>query len=370
MDNSAVSPAPGAGQSFAPDAAWRQSLRRSLLSWYAQHARDLPWRHSRDPYRVWISEIMLQQTQVETVRTYFDRFVTRFPTAQALAAADETDVLRAWEGLGYYRRARQMHQAARQIVQDHGGRFPESIDAVRSLPGIGRYTAGAILSIAMDQRQPILEGNTVRLYSRLLAYQDDPRSAAGQRRLWGFAEAILPRQSVGAFNQALMELGSSVCKPRQPACHQCPLMRLCPTHAQGWQDRIPVASRKMVYESISETAVIVRRKQRVLLRRCGPRERWAGLWDFPRFASDSATFDPNGLATQVQALTGVQVCIGPRLDVIKHAVTRFRITLSCYGADRVGGRLRDIASCRWVFPDELTDYPLSVTGRRLSRWAS
>lgn len=347
------------------DASWRRSLRRALLSWYDRHARILPWRASRDPYRVWISEVMLQQTQVETVKPYFARFVEQFPSVADLAAADEATVLRLWEGLGYYRRARQLHQAARTIVAEHQGRFPASLDQLRTLPGIGRYTAGAILSIAFDQRQPILEGNTLRLYSRLLAYEADPRRAEGQRRLWEFAQQILPRQRVGAFNQALMELGSEICTPRQPACDSCPLARLCPTRARGWQDRIPLSAKKTVYETIDETAVIVQRHQTVLLRRCGPRERWAGLWDFPRFGNDPTAPDHGQLAEQVSRLTGIQVHVGRRLSQLRHAVTRFRIRLTCYAATYRAGRPRDPDNCRWVKPTELHAYPLSATGRKL-----
>ena len=160
------------------------SCAGGCLAWYADHARDLPWRKSRDPYRVWVSEIMLQQTQVATVRDYFERFVAAFPDVHALAAADERQVLRLWEGLGYYRRARQLHAAAKKVVAEHGGEFPRDVDALQELPGIGRYTAGAIASIAFDQRAPILEANTIRLLSRLIAYRDDPLNAAGQRVLW------------------------------------------------------------------------------------------------------------------------------------------------------------------------------------------
>ena len=174
------------------DSAWLRTFRRKLRAWYARHARDLPWRGTRDPYTVWLSEIMLQQTQVETVKPYFRRFLAALPTIEALAQAEEQQVLRLWEGLGYYRRARQLHQAARQIVAEHGGRFPTDPQAVERLPGIGRYTAGAILSIAFDQRRPILEANTLRVFSRLLAYDGQTASSAGQKLLWAAAEAVLP----------------------------------------------------------------------------------------------------------------------------------------------------------------------------------
>ena len=221
------------GRCLLPDSAWLRSFRRRLLAWFDQNARVLPWRRSRDPYAVWLSEIMLQQTQVATVIGYFDRFLARFPTIEALARADEHEVLRLWEGLGYYRRARQLHRAARIIVAEHGGRFPRDPSIVRRLPGIGRYTAGAILSIAFDAREPILEANTLRLLSRLLCYDGDPRSPDGQRLLWAMAEALLPRRGSGRLNQALMELGSEVCTARSPRCEQCPVAPAVPREPAG-----------------------------------------------------------------------------------------------------------------------------------------
>ena len=217
-------------------------LWKQLLSWYDRSRRKLPWRappgETTDPYRVWLSEIMLQQTQVATVEPYYQRFLERFPTLQALAAAPQQQVLRLWEGLGYYRRARSLHAAAKEIVQHHDGRFPENPELVKSLPGIGRYTAGAILSIALDQRQPILEGNTIRLLSRLSGYTDDVTSGSGQKQLWAISEMLLPRKRVGTFNQALMELGALVCTPRQPKCESCPVMSLCQAYLKNQQDKL------------------------------------------------------------------------------------------------------------------------------------
>ena len=225
------------------DSAWLRTFRRRLRAWYDRHARELPWRGTRDPYAVWLSEIMLQQTQVETVKPYFQRFLAALPTIHALAQADEQQVLRLWEGLGYYRRARQLHQAARQIVAEHDGRFPSDPQAVERLPGIGRYTAGAILSIAFDQRRPILEANTLRVFSRLLAYDGQTTSSAGQKLLWAAAEAVLPARDVGRFNQALMELGSEVCRGRAPACEACPAAGLCHAQHAGCKTRSPAPSR-------------------------------------------------------------------------------------------------------------------------------
>ncbi|MCA9270640.1 MAG: A/G-specific adenine glycosylase, partial [Planctomycetales bacterium] len=256
-----------------PDAVWRAALRKRLLAWYARNARDLPWRGSDDPYAVWISEIMLQQTQVETVKAYFTRFLAELPDVHALAAAPEEQVLRLWEGLGYYRRARQLHRAAQEIVALHDGRFPRDAAALVKLSGVGRYTAGAIASIAFDAREPIVEANTVRLYSRLLAYRDDPLKATGQRLLWTFAGQLLPTSGVGRFNQALMELGSLVCTPKSPRCAECPARSLCPAYAQNLQAEIPQPKAKTKYEDSLEAAIMIRRGKKFLLRRAPAGER-------------------------------------------------------------------------------------------------
>ena len=204
-----------AAETSAPDAAWRRAFRRQLLAWYRRHKRDLPWRRTSDPYAVWVSEIMLQQTQVATVIPYFERFLRAFPTIRALAAAEERDVLRHWEGLGYYRRARQMHLAARVLVAQHDASFPRELDAVRTLPGIGRYTAGAIASIAFDAPAPILEANTVRLLSRLVAFDGDSASTAGQQTLWSLAEALLPRARLRRVQPGIDGVGQPGVRSRQ-----------------------------------------------------------------------------------------------------------------------------------------------------------
>ncbi len=222
-----------------PDVMWKARFRRRLMTWFRRSARDLPWRSTRDPYAVWISEIMLQQTQVVTVVGYFERFLAAFPTVVDLAAADEQQVLRLWEGLGYYRRARQLHAAAKIIVAEHQGRFPRDPQQIRDLPGIGRYTAGAIASIAWDAREPILEANTLRVFSRLLGYRGDPTQSRGQQLLWDFSASVLPAKEIGLFNQALMELGSEVCTPRSPLCDRCPVGASVPDETRRSPGRDP-----------------------------------------------------------------------------------------------------------------------------------
>jgi A/G-specific adenine glycosylase len=271
-----------------------------------------------------------------------------------------------WEGLGYYRRARQLHAAARQIAAEHRGRFPATYEAVRALPGIGRYTAGAILSIGLDARLPILEANTIRVLSRLSAFRGDPLSSAGQKFLWSLAEVLLPARRAGTFNQALMELGSEICTPKSPACNRCPIAAQCRAQALGWQTRIPSPPQKTKYEDVAEVAVVVRRRSEVLVRKCQPGERWAGLWDFPRFAASG------DIAASVAALVGVQIESPQRVATLKHGVTRFRITLDVYQAQHLppaGKRSSSPArtEVQWIAPRRLADLPLSVTGRKIAQ---
>jgi A/G-specific adenine glycosylase len=359
---------------------WLRNLRQSLHRWYRRNARDLPWRRTHDPYAIWISETMLQQTQVATVIPYYERFLASFPTIAALAVAPEASVLRHWEGLGYYRRARQLHKAAQVLVGEHGGQFPRKIEQILALPGIGRYTAGAIVSFAFDEPAPIVEANTLRVYCRLLAFRGHPRSGVGQRLLWETAEQWLPRRHAGEFNQALMELGSTVCKPREPACDCCPVLHLCPTRAQGLQDEIPAAAQPKNFESVREAAIVVRRKQTVLLVRRGEGERWAGLWDFPRFAVEStaAAKQKYELQEKLRESTGLDAAVGAKIITYKHGVTRFRITLDCFEAEQLDDSSRtrrrkhngSAAEIRWVNLAELDDYALPVTGRKLAKLIS
>ncbi len=346
-------------------------FRRRLLAWYKRNARDLPWRGSNDPYKVWVSEIMLQQTQVETVKDYFRRFIIRFPTIDSLAAADEQEVLRLWEGLGYYRRARQLHAAAQVVVDRHAGRFPTLFDEVVALPGVGRYTAGAVLSIALDQRLPILEANTIRLFARLIALDVDPTQTAAQRQLWSVAEQVLPRKRCGDLNQALMELGSAVCTPKSPKCACCPLADFCTAHAKGLVDAIPVKREKKKFEQVNEVAIVIPRSSRVLLRHCQEGERWAGLWDFPRFAVDEAPSRKTAaiIEDEVAELTGLKVALGKPLTTIKHGVTKYRITLHCFHATPTADkqRLKQNRHLKWVSRQSLANYPLSTTGRKISQ---
>jgi len=384
-------------QHLLADVPWAR-IRRKLGAWFAKHARDLPWRNTADPYPIWISEIMLQQTTVGAVVDAYRRFLQTFPTVEALAAAHEEDVLRQWEGLGYYSRARNLHRAAKIVVDAHGGRFPREVAELVRLPGIGRYTAGAIASFAFDEPAPIVEANTLRLYSRLLGYAGDPRTAAGQRLLWEFAERVLPRKSPGRVNQALMELGALVCTPSAPQCADCPLCGECAAFAAGTQNDIPAPPPVTVPTHVTEAAVAICRRDAFLLRKRPVGERWAGLWDFPRFAlhlpENGAPRKPhrarkNGaprssarsartlplpvarqLRRQIREQTGLDVELGPVVAEIAHTVTRYRIRLVCLLARETRGKLTATESLRWVPPESFGGYPLSTTGRKFANLLS
>jgi A/G-specific adenine glycosylase len=351
--------------------SWKVNFRRRILRWYERHARALPWRRSQDPYHVWVSEIMLQQTQVATVERYFARFVAALPTIQALAAADRQQVLRLWEGLGYYRRACQMHRAAREIMDKFGGEFPRDLQLVRALPGIGRYTAGAILSIAFGSREPILEANSRRLLIRVLGYHGDPSRADGQRWLWDTATQLVSRKHPGSFNQALMELGSLVCKPRAPQCGACPLAKLCVARAEQLQSILPQRSPQRPTEKVHEAAVVIYRGRKILIAQRADGQRWGGLWDFPRFAISTHLTRrcADELVTQVRILTGVTIRPGPHLVTIHHGVTRYRITLDCFAATYVSQQPvpAPLERMIWIDPVDLEALPLSAPGRRLGR---
>ncbi len=311
---------------------------------------------------------MLQQTTVVAVIPYFERFLDRFPTVADLAAADEHDVLRLWEGLGYYSRARNLHRAANVIVKEHGGIFPTDLETLHGLPGIGRYTAGAIASFAYDQRAPIVEANTLRLYCRLLGYDGDPRSKEGQAVLWSFATDILPQKEPGRLNQAMMELGATLCSPREPNCAVCPVQVHCAAFHQGTQATIPRPKTKIAITEITEVSIAIQHRQQYLLRRRTAKERWAGLWDFVRFEinRDDQTVNVGQLIESVRERTGLSIEMGPLVAELKHAVTRYRITLKCFMAQRVKGSLTATDEWKWVKSADFTDYPLSVTAREFA----
>ncbi|HEV3436672.1 MAG TPA: A/G-specific adenine glycosylase [Gemmata sp.] len=345
-------------------------LRTKLLNWFDAHRRNLPWRVSRDAYRIWVSEVMLQQTTVAAVVPFFERFLAALPTVEALAKADEQQVLKLWEGLGYYRRARHLHAAAKELVANSAGKLPDDPTVWADLPGVGRYILGAVLSQAFDRKLPIVEANSLRVLARLFGYRGDPREGEGKAWVWSAAEALLPQKRVGDFNQALMELGALVCLPTGPACGQCPLAANCKANQDGLQEKIPPPKKQPATVAVSEVGVVVRDGSRVLLcRRPEDAGRWQNMWEVPH--APRATDEEVSIAVVrvAKELTGLDVEAGAEVLTIRHAVTRYRIALVCVEAALRGGQFTPgfYAASEWLTPSELDKHPVSSPQRKLMR---
>jgi A/G-specific adenine glycosylase len=322
-------------------------LRRKLLAWYRQNQRDLPWRRTSDPYRIWLSEIMLQQTRAQAVIPYYHRFLEKFPTAEALAAASEEAVLAAWSGLGYYSRARNLRAAAQQIARS--GEFPRRYETILELAGVGDYTAAAVASIAFGLPHAVLDGNVMRVLARLLNDAGEISSTQTKRRLRDEAQRLLDPNAPGAFNQAMMELGATVCLPRAPKCGECPLARYCQAHQEGTAAELPVKLRKREPVEIASAVTVVRRGGQVLLWRRGPDEgRMAGFWELP---------DP----TQLPGLRQ-----GKIIGTFHHSITHHRYTFVV----RYGNVTRIPSQFHWFAPDRLRDLPLSTIARKALRFCA
>jgi A/G-specific adenine glycosylase len=342
-------------------------VKRRLLAWFDRHARPLPWRRDRDPYRVWVSEVMLQQTTVAAVAGRFDQFLSAFPDVRALAAADEQAVLKVWEGMGYYSRARNLHRAARTLVERYGGEPPDDPAAWAELPGVGRYILGAVLSQAFDRRLPIVEANTKRVLCRLFAQAGDVASGPVRAWLWETAEHILPRKRVGDFNQALMELGALVCTPDKPNCPKCPLRGECLARREGVQDRIPRRPARPAVVEVREVCVVARDRGRVLLARRPAGGRWANMWEFPRAVLEGRQTHEAAARRLLESL-GLEAQLGPELMTIRYGVTRFRMTMVCLEAAARAKAFRPgyYEEGRWLRPAEVAGYPVSSPQRKLA----
>lgn len=340
----------------------RPGLARRLGRWYERNHRDLPWRRTRDPYAIWVSEILLQQTQVATVIPYYHRFLAAFPTAAALAAAPRQAVLKQWEGLGYYARARHLHEAAARVVAEHGGQVPRDPDAVQALPGVGRSTAGAILSFAFGLRHPVLDGNVRRVLVRIFDVALLPRRPDVERWLWRAAEALLaPASDPARHNQAMVELGATVCAPRRPRCADCPVRALCPPGQEGRGATLPVAApRRAVPHVVAAVAVIRDRRGRLLVQRRRAEGLLGGLWEFPGGKLLPGEPPEAALHREVLEELGITVTRVTPLTVVEHAYTHFRVTLHTYTARHASGRPRPraAAACRWVAPEAVRELPL------------
>jgi A/G-specific adenine glycosylase len=344
----------------------RAAIRRTLLRWFSREARDLPWRRTRDPYRIWLAEIMLQQTRVETVIPYYERLLKAFPTVRHLAAAGQDQVLKQWEGLGYYGRARNLHKAARTIVADRAGALPRTAEQWRQLPGVGPYTAGAIASIASDLAEPAVDGNVLRVLSRVFAIDDRIDEPATRRRITAIAAGLLPPGRAGAFNQALMDLGARICLPRRPACAACPVARYCDALRQGRQHELPVRRPGKAIPHHTIVVAAIRRRGRYLIGKRPTDGLLGGLWEFPGGKIEPGETHAQALAREVREETGLTIRVGRRIAVVDHAYSHFSVTLHVYDCRLVSGRptARFHTELKWVSRDQLDQYALPAANRR------
>ncbi len=349
------------------------TIAPQLLAWWDADHADLPWRSTRDPYLIWVSEIMLQQTQITTVIPYYERWLERFPTVPELAAASLDDVLKLWEGLGYYSRARNMHAAAQTIVTEWNGRFPTTAADLQTLKGIGRYTAGAIASIAFDEPAPVLDGNVIRVLSRLTDLTDDVTTTATKKQLWQLAADLVPDQRPGDYNQALMELGQTICLPQKPRCLLCPLSQSCLARQVGTQLERPVKPPRKNTPHYDVVAGIIWQNGSM-----GPDSKFliaqrpldgllGGLWEFPGGKQEDDETLPEALQREIQEELAMEIQVGSFQTSIKHAYTHFRITLHAFHAAHVSGDPQHIGvnNHAWVTLSDLDNYAFAVTDQKI-----
>jgi A/G-specific adenine glycosylase len=347
----------------AGEHAIARSVARRLLPWFRRHRRDLPWRRTRDPYAIWISEAMLQQTQVATVIPYYERFMRRFPNVQALAAAPPDDVLRMWSGLGYYARGRNLHAAAKAIVGEFGGEVPADVASLRTLPGVGAYTAGAVSSIAFGKRAAVVDGNVARVIARLFAIRGDLRGPATRRRIWEMAEAMLPRRSCGDFNQALMELGAMVCVPSGPACLVCPLRAGCRANRLGATDVIPRSATRATVRAETHVVVAIDCAGKWLFVRRPEDGLWGGLWELPSERAEAGA-ELSGARRVLRRFGGASASLSLTPFVrFEQQLTHRRITFVgfvCRSTSR-----RKVENGQWRSLSEVDDLGFSRAMRRV-----
>lgn len=350
-----------------------QKIVSSLLKWFVRNKRPLPWRKTQDPYRIWVSETMLQQTQVNTVIPYYRRWMRNFPSLTQLAQAPLSQVLKSWEGLGYYARARNLQRAAKIVLEKFGGKLPPSREALEKLPGIGRYTAGALASIAFNQPEPVLDGNVKRVLSRVFAVKEPVNQTAGERKLWEIAKGLLERGFVslssrgkgvyGDFNQALMELGALICLPENPKCSLCPLERTCQAHRLGKETFFPVKIGRVNTEKLKTVAAVIWKKGRVLLQKQPLQGRWGGLWTFPQWTLINGKREKEFLERRMEQDLGLSVQnLGPLME-IEHAFTKYRVHLRVFQ-----GETAERGRGKWIEPQKLARLPFPKPHQKIAHW--
>ena len=339
-----------------------KKIQRKLLKWFKKNGRNLPWRKTGDPYAIWVSEIMLQQTQVATVIPYYQNFLKSFPTVRHLAKVDLAKVLKVWEGLGYYSRARNLHRASRIVSNDFHGKIPDQLKDLLTLPGIGRYTAGAILSIAFNEDAPILDGNVKRVLSRLLAIAGHPAGGKTEALLWDLSESLVPKGKASSFNQGLMDLGAMICTPKEPQCPECPLLNLCNGRASGDPERFPTKTLKKKIPHIEAISAVIRDDGKVFLQRRPPKGLLGGLWEFPNWPIEGKKDLEEYLKHKVKSEIGLKVKSEDLIGSFQQTFSHFKLTLQVFHCRPLNGKRRG----RWVPIRSLSLFPMSRIHRRIA----
>ncbi len=344
-----------------------EQIREQLLTWYDHNKRDLPWRGETSPYRIWVSEVMLQQTQVVTVIPYYHRFLEQFSTTQELAAASLEEVLKAWEGLGYYARARNLHKAAIEIVEVHQGNFPRSYAELRPLPGFGEYTAGSVASIAFGEAVPAVDGNVRRVLARLFAIEENVQKGAGAKQLNEIATALVSQDRPGDWTQTLMELGALLCLPKSPKCLLCPVKELCQARLQGLEQELPYRPPKKSLPHYDVVAAVTRRDDQILIAQRPLDGMLGGMWEFPGGKQESGETLPECLRRELKEELDIDIEVGDLITIVKHSYTHFKITLHAFECTLVDGEPKKIgvADWRWVTLPELEKFPFPRTDQKI-----
>ncbi len=342
----------------------------ALITWYKQNKRDLPWRHTSDPYALWLSEIMLQQTQVNTVIDYYHRFLNTFPTITDLAKADEDKVLKLWEGLGYYSRCRNLHKSAKIIVDQHNGVFPNTFDDVLALPGIGRSTAGAILTFAFAQRQPILDGNVKRDWARLFNYHEDIATKPAETQFWAWSQQFIDECSDPyAFNQGIMELGATICLPKQPRCLVCPVNSFCDSFKAKTQHDLPVKKKKVPvpHYDIAVGVIWNKKKETVFIQKRPDEGLLGGLWEFPGGKQEKNEALEDTVAREIKEELGITVRVDEKIMHVKHAYSHFKITLHAYHCQYIKGKAvpKAATAIKWVALNDLSTFAFPKANKKV-----
>lgn len=339
-----------------------------LLAWYAEHGRDLPWRRTQDPYHILVSEVMLQQTPVRRVLRFYQRFLEAFPDLMSLAEAPLSRVLKMWAGMGYYARAGNLQRAAQIVLQDHGGQVPSDLEALLALPGVGYNTAASVVSFAFGKACLVLDGNATRVLCRVFQFQSDPRIWAEHRRLADLTKALVPPGEAGSFNQALMDLGALICRPRDPGCSACPLVSICAGYASGNPVGLPRFTLRPHRPHYDVAAGIIWRGEQFLLAQRRPGGLLGGLWEFPGGKREEGESLVQCLRREIREELGIRVRVDGPFMSLKHGYTHFRFTLHAFHCTYLGGRPRPLgcAAHRWIQIPELEDYPLARADQKLA----